>query len=121
MNENIRRYNKLLEEIESIRREIKALAPSFEKTAKEFIMFVSNPKEIEVDEQQSPNAKNPHVNDFMLRRNEFEEKTRNFRQVFDKITTLRQNEISKYFEAKRLINNNSIVIGEKTHEIEIEK
>jgi hypothetical protein len=124
MNENIRRYNKLLEEIEKIRREIKYQIPNFEKSSKEFITFVNTPKEEIADnyDEQDAKSKNPYVNDFMLRRNEFEEKTRKLSEVFNKIAELRKNEINKYFEAKRLINNNSIVIGEKkVHEIEVEK
>jgi hypothetical protein len=123
MNENIRRYNKLLEEIEDLRREIKLLIPKFEFFSREFIMFVSIPKEREDknidDDPDAPKKKNPYVNDSMLRRSEFEEKTRHLKEVFDKIAELRKKEINKYFEAKRLINNNSIVIGERKREIEI--
>ncbi|MDR1195776.1 MAG: hypothetical protein LBL00_04775 [Endomicrobium sp.] len=124
MNENIRRYNKLLEEIEKIRIEIRFQIPNFEKSSKEFITFVNTPREeiSDNDDDQDAKPKNPYINDFMLRRNEFEEKTRKLSEVFNKIAELRKNEINKYFEAKRLINNNSIIIGEKkVHEIEVEK
>ena len=122
MNENIKKYNRLLEEIESVRREIKLLMSAFSKVSEEFIMFVSIPKERENEDQENPDAakkQNPYLNDFMLRRNEFEEKTRRFKEAFDKIAELRKKEMNKYFEAKRLINGNSIIIGEKSEEIEI--
>lgn len=125
MNENIRRYNKLLEEIETIRHEIKIQIPKYEAASKEFIMFVSIPKEREDDkeDEDNPEAKakknNPYINDMMLRKNEFEDKTRVLREIFEKIADLRRKEINKYFEAKRLINNNSIIIGENQSEIEI--
>ncbi|MCL2145185.1 MAG: hypothetical protein FWH43_06835 [Endomicrobia bacterium] len=118
INENIRRYNKLLAEIEKIRRDIYALVPAFDRAAGEFMKFVSNPKEIE-DVEESLNPKKPQSSDLTLRKREFEEKTQNLRRVFDKISELRNSEIGKYFEAKRLINNNSIVIGERKREIEI--
>jgi uncharacterized phage infection (PIP) family protein YhgE len=124
MNENIKRYNRLLEEIEKIRKEIKNQTPNFEKAAKEFIMFINAPKEIEEDKGKKDGAKanNPYLTDFMLRRNEFEDKTRRLSEAFNKIAELRKNELNKYFEAKRLINDNSILIGEKrTYEIDTEK
>ena len=101
---------------------IKLLMPVFSKALEEFIMFVSIPKERENEDQENPDAakkQNPYLNDFMLRRNEFEEKARRFKEAFDKIAELRKKEMNKYFEAKRLINGNSIIIGEKSEEIEI--
>jgi uncharacterized phage infection (PIP) family protein YhgE len=124
INENIKRYNRLLEEIEKMRKEIKSQIPNFDKAAKEFIMFVNAPKEIEEDKNKNSDLKtnNPYISDFMLRRNEFEDKAQRLSEAFNKITELRKNELSKYFEAKRLINDNSILIKEKRiYEIEVEK